>query len=257
MSRKQYTFRRWCFTYHLPDDMACNVYEKRLACTGAGPDRIAIIHSEVLQMCSPVLTLDNPKVATYVFQVEETPTTGKLHLQGYISYKDALTRTAVCKIMKAPGIHIEPAQSDAQTNYKYCTKKETRVLGPWALGAFAGPGHRSDYDALYAMAEQFATGREMLQELGGAGMRHLYLYQKTVRVLLHDDENDQRIIAARERRVHAAAALTRPRVPQDDDEEEDQQECSEDEQSEFGSEDADRWLEQTDSKPKSSRSGFF
>lgn len=217
-TRKQYTFRRWTVTFHLPDDTIPAMSEFQVA-AATDPSTYTIVNQDVFNYLSPRFKFDSGKYASWVFQVESAPSTGILHIQGYISFKDAVSMTAVKKTLDMPGVHLEPAHSDAQTNFKYCTKKDTRVFGPWAYGNFGGPGHRSDLDALYALAEQHATGREMLQQLGSAGMKHLYLYQKTTRVLLEDDDVDKRILAARQARVSEAAANTRVRDVSDEDEE--------------------------------------
>lgn len=224
MPRKQYTFRRWTITYHLPDELATELMDFQVEVKRDETTRDRV-NQAVFGLLSPLWNFESHKYVSWVFQIEECPGTSRLHIQGYASFKDAITRTAVTKLVNMPGVHLEPAHSDAQTNFKYCTKKDSRVFGPWAYGDFGGPGHRSDLDALYAMAEQHATGREMLQQLGAKGMRHLYLYQKTTRVLLEDDDADARILAARESRqkaVSKGAALARVRHVED---EESESEC--------------------------------
>lgn len=234
-ARKQYTFRRWTVTYHLPDDLASDLSEYQVAIKEAKGDDLDRINKAVFEILAPLWNFDSGKFTSWVFQVEECPGTARLHIQGYCSFKDAITRTAVSKILFMSGVHLEPAHSDAQTNFKYCTKKDSRVFGPWAFGDFGGPGHRSDLDALYAMAEQHATGREMLQQLGAKGMRHLYLYQKTTRVLLEDDDADARIMAARDaRRQTVAEGAARARVRHVSDEEQTESDESDDDDQPFG-----------------------
>lgn len=201
-TRKQYTFKRWCFTYHLQGFTA----QALIALKNAIPpdDKEALEKANIKAFAHFEEVFVTSKFASFVFQVEACPVTDRLHLQGYASFKTSITRTAVKKILGWESVHLEPAHSDAKTNFAYCTKEETRFLGPWAYGDFSGSGHRSDLDALYAMAEQYATGHEMLREFGGAGMRHLYLYQRTVRVLLDDDESDRRIADLRRTQVAQA-----------------------------------------------------
>lgn len=52
---------------------------------------------------------------------EEAPTTGTPHLQGYIYYKDAKTRSAVSKDLRSKA-HLIEAKGNANQNFIYCTK---------------------------------------------------------------------------------------------------------------------------------------
>lgn len=227
--RKQYTFTRWTFTYHLTREQVGRIQQIALEC----PEGL-------LPYFTQELHLDHERFASWVFQVEECPTSGAWHLQGYCTFKYGVTMTAVKKIFQSDTIHLEVASCSGDVNYKYCTKKESRVLGPWAKGSFTGSGTRTDLHAVYDMATQHATGHEMLNQLGAAGMRHLYLYQKTVRVLLDDDEVDKRIAAVRSQvvsRVEEGAAAARARAvsPASSSDDEDD---SEDEEFDSGSEDS-------------------
>lgn len=70
----------------------------------------------------------------YIFQCEKTPTTGRLHLQGFVNLVKKYTKDSLGRAfgVHLPGISVRPA-SDAGTDSlkTYCMKEDTRVLGPW------------------------------------------------------------------------------------------------------------------------------
>lgn len=73
-----------------------------------------------------------------VCQIEKAPTTGQLHIQGYIWFQSARTLQSVKnKIKEWCGIeaHLEKARGSPQQNKDYCTKEESRVDGPWEMGS--------------------------------------------------------------------------------------------------------------------------
>ena len=73
----------------------------------------------------------------YVCQVERAPTTNKLHIQGYVEFKNGRTFGGMKRLLDKA--HWEPAKGDATENYNYCTKEDTRVLGPFYKGFAAIP----------------------------------------------------------------------------------------------------------------------
>lgn len=71
----------------------------------------------------------------YVYQIEK----GKLgteHLQGYVYSKNPRFFNAIKK--EFPLAHIEQAKGTPKQNFKYCTKIESRIKGPFYKG-FADP----------------------------------------------------------------------------------------------------------------------
>jgi len=66
----------------------------------------------------------------WVFQLEKGEETGKLHLQGRLSLKQARRVSEMQKVIK--GAHFSPeAGSELEGNF-YCMKDGTRVDGPWS-----------------------------------------------------------------------------------------------------------------------------
>lgn len=94
-----------------------------------------------------------------VFQLEEAPTTRRLHLQGY----SELTRTARFTWIQSNWehfrtAHFERRQGSRDQAINYCKKEETRIRGPWEIGNNAGQGHRSD---LVEIADEIRSGKEL------------------------------------------------------------------------------------------------
>ena len=93
------------------------------------------------------------------WQIEQCPTTERLHAQGACWFSNARTRDGVQKYFhESPQTmyYCEPIASLSGA-HAYCAKEETRVTGPWTYGelpADIGRGHRSDLDHDGALALQ-------------------------------------------------------------------------------------------------------
>lgn len=96
-----------------------------------------------------------PEAIKYVVYQSERGAAGTPHLQGYIVFDKQLRLAAVRRVVSktAEGVEFRPfehahlvvARGSAAANKDYCTKAETRVNGPWELGALpAGQGARTD-----------------------------------------------------------------------------------------------------------------
>jgi len=115
---------RFCITYNVPTKDAADVKGK-----DSGTSWWAA-------------TLDAFKLKKAVYlvgQFELAPTTKKLHWQGYVEFKDRIRLSAAIKRIHGPkgvleGAHIEVAKGTAEENKTYCTKDESRVMGPWEWG---------------------------------------------------------------------------------------------------------------------------
>ena len=83
-----------------------------------------------------------PNWANYLIcQVEKAPTTGRLHLQGFICLKKS-SRAAFLKKHLGNTVHLEHARSSSSSCRDYCRKDATRTDGPWEFGVFAEPGSK-------------------------------------------------------------------------------------------------------------------
>lgn len=186
----RYTFRRWAWTYYPGPEWEKPVYEF-IASFGEDvlPTKPDTYDTHITSLCQ----FDSPKHRFSIYQLESCPTTERLHYQGYSEFTQPVTMTAIKKLFNLPGIHLEPAVSDQEKNFKYCTK-EGRVFGPYMHGTPAVvQGSRTDLHAVYELVPQAATGRAMMAILGPAGMRHLNLYQRAVRCYLKNDADDNAI----------------------------------------------------------------
>lgn len=77
-------------------------------------------------------------------QVERAPTTGRLHLQGFVCFCRSIGRARVCKLL---GGHcfVDIMRGRVSDNELYCGKDETKVRGPWTFGQAPQQGKRTDW----------------------------------------------------------------------------------------------------------------
>ncbi len=166
-----------------------------------GAEKLRLYHSDYLfRMFSK--TENNIKFT--IGQVERCPTTYRLHFQGVLVFRKQVSKKFFKDSIPMPTVHFEPCHHDLPTNIKYCSKSQTKVADFNCYGIPPpGQGSRSDLVAVYEMALQQATAKEMLKELGHTGMRHVHLFQKTVAVLQDDDDEDKKILRRRAERSKA------------------------------------------------------
>jgi len=89
-----------------------------------------------------------------IFQEEKCPTTGRLHLQGYLRFKERTRFRAAQKLLDPSmhGIRLQWARKPELACIRYCSKKKSQIKPPIEFGeknVKAGvQGHRSDLDAV-------------------------------------------------------------------------------------------------------------
>lgn len=118
-----------------------------------------------------------------VAQAECCPTTGRMHIQGYIQIKQRWTWHRVkTKIFSGAldGACFVPARGSAEQNQAYCTKEESRVKGTEYIelgeimsdiGDSHPPG--KTLDAIYAAIKAGSTMEEIIERFGfGVFVRH-------------------------------------------------------------------------------------
>lgn len=86
--------RRWCFTWFIPEEQISNAREK------------LVIHF-------------NQEGLMYCIGDEVCPSTGKVHLQGYVEFKNQKKFNQL-KLKYPSRIHWEPAKGNRKQNYEYC-----------------------------------------------------------------------------------------------------------------------------------------
>ncbi|AXH76854.1 MAG: putative viral replication protein [Cressdnaviricota sp.] len=111
-----------------------------------------------------------------VFGMEESPTTGTPHAQGYIQFHNKKSFAQVKKAL--PPAHIEVAKGTPKQNQEYCTKDgNSEEFGTPPKGA----GSRSDLEACVDLLKSGATMQQLAEECPcqvvkfGRGLRDLKL----------------------------------------------------------------------------------
>lgn len=120
-------------------------------------------------------TVQSPKLRNYVFtifcenyknvpeklpvgikylvcQQEKCPSTGKLHLQGYLELTKPMRMSAVKKLLDCPSVHLEVRKGTQEQAIAYCKKTESRVAGPWEFGEPGRQGKRVDLECLQSLS---------------------------------------------------------------------------------------------------------
>ena len=101
----------------------------------------------------------SPDLRYAIWQLERSPTTGRLHLQGYLEFKSSMRRSAVKRFLSQPSCHLEGRRGSRDQAADYCRKEETRVAGPWTVGHWdIRPGKRSD---LIEVADHILGGKPL------------------------------------------------------------------------------------------------
>lgn len=79
-----------------------------------------------------------------VYQLEQAPTTGTIHYQGYVEFHRSVRRSACLRIIESA--YWKPAKGSREQNRAYCTKEDGRLDGPWEHGIFEPlkQGNRTD-----------------------------------------------------------------------------------------------------------------
>lgn len=142
--------QRWCFTWNNPymdgDDLA-----------------------ELLE--------GKEEVRLGVFQLE-VGADGTKHFQGYLETKKRMYTTGFHTMMAPLRMHTEHAKSGKKANFKYCTKQESRIEGPWYVKCDedeckkAGQGKRCDVDRFAEMVlEQKGITTKVIEEMPGHAAR--------------------------------------------------------------------------------------
>lgn len=130
----------------------------------------------------------HPDFKYAVFQLEECPTTGTHHWQGYIEFKKTYRMAGVKKLCNDPTMHLEPRRGTQQQAIDYCKKVDSSVGDFMEYGTLATEqGKRSDLESLVAMTRAGATHVEMLEAYPGTYAR----YHKAVTHIRHIGSMDK------------------------------------------------------------------
>jgi hypothetical protein len=75
-----------------------------------------------------------------VYQKEQAPTTNRVHLQGFVIFKQRHTLKAAQELLHLFDVHMEPRRGTRAEARQYCMKQDTRLPGeiPREIGQFPG-----------------------------------------------------------------------------------------------------------------------
>lgn len=109
-------------------------------------------------------TLLSDSGAKYAIYQKEQASTGRLHWQGYVQFKNPKAFNTVRKVLH-PQTHWEAQKGTNVQARSYCSKEETRVLGPFEFGEFSeGQGCRNDLKAFRDALKEGKTDLDLLDE---------------------------------------------------------------------------------------------
>ncbi len=113
-------------------------------------------------------------VRDVVAQLERCPTSGRLHLQGYIELSRPMRMPQALRLFEPAAPHLEPRRGTREQAREYCRKQDTRVDGPWEHGEWGhgGAGQRTDLSALKASIDSGSTDAELWEEHFGHMLRN-------------------------------------------------------------------------------------
>lgn len=155
------------------------------------------------------------QVQFIAWQFEKSPTTGKIHIQGYIELKDRKKKASVQKVnqvLRATGVHVEIRMGTQLQAITYCSKDETRAtfddvqakypflvpsdMGPQQTGqphALAGvqQGKRTDLESMYEMAKSGHGVAAITDKMPGVAIKHFSALQKVVTMMDRRDEQQK------------------------------------------------------------------
>lgn len=106
---------------------------------------------------------DNNYIRSAAMQLERCPTSGVIHIQGYLQWKDDKRMSACYKMFNA---HWTLANGSAHANWKYCTEDDTHVPNTPRLtvGEPVSQGQRTDMvDTVRDVMEGRATARDVME----------------------------------------------------------------------------------------------
>lgn len=97
-----------------------------------------------------------------VWQLERSPETSRLHIQGYVEFDSPMRLGRVKRSIGDDSVHLERRMGSANEAIAYCKKEESRVLGPWEYGSHSHSrqGRRTD---LHEVSDNILSGKTLYQ----------------------------------------------------------------------------------------------
>ena len=143
--------KNWCFTFY-------PVFEGHTDSKEISDETFQKFDPETLKL---IWMKCNEDIRYYIYQYERCPKTGKIHVQGYVQFRIRKKLNWIKKHIN-PNAHFEPAKGDLKENQEYCSKDESRLLGPFSEGTPMKSGERVDLEEI---AVQILEGKEIDDEM--------------------------------------------------------------------------------------------
>ncbi len=107
-------------------------------------DQSLDVLSETWDGGQSILDVFNHRFLYAVWQLECCPDTQRLHLQGYVEFRQKVRLSQLQTYM--PGAHWEERRGTQAQARDYCRKEDTRISGPYEIGEFVEQerGQRND-----------------------------------------------------------------------------------------------------------------
>lgn len=142
--------RNWCFTLNADESAAEHL---TWVCPGIP--------------CPVGSWMDDSRIEYLVCQVEKV---AHVHIQGYCQFKQNMRLAALKKV--SPEAHWEVRRGTHQQAKDYCTKKESRLNGPWELGHEKdNQGKRTDLETIAGLVKAKKTNSEILDTVGACASK--------------------------------------------------------------------------------------
>lgn len=105
-------------------------------------------------------SFEDRKVVYMLYQIEKAPDTGRLHIQGFVQFKNQVRLNTLKDLF--PGAHAELCKGSEKDNERYCSKLDSRIAGPWTYGKKTSQGKRTDWDDVKELAAAGTPRRDII-----------------------------------------------------------------------------------------------
>lgn len=116
------------------------------------------------------------KMKYLIYQLEQAPTTGKLHYQGFVQLKTRTYLTGVKKLF--PGANLRRRKGSVKQAMNYCRKAESRITMPKEYGKVTGQGKRTDIERFKEAIDRGCTQAVIANDYFMQWCKYGHLIQK-------------------------------------------------------------------------------
>ncbi len=103
----------------------------------------------------------DPKIMMYmIYQQEVTPSTSKLHWQGYVEFHTKRAHNVVKKLL-GNTTHFETKKGSTQSNIAYCSKIDSSIPETWRVFGVPHPDSQGSRTDIHQYHEQILSGKPM------------------------------------------------------------------------------------------------